>query len=133
VLFTVIVNRLVFHNPLPDKLMSTFFFLIAPPAVGFLAYSGLVGGLDAMGRILYYTALFLTLLLLVELPRFSRLELTLSWWAYSFPMAAITTATLEMYRHTGSALFLYGGMLLLALLVKTVAAVRRHGICVPEG
>lgn len=141
VLFTILVNRLIFHPPLAAKLMPTFFILIAPPAVGFLSYLSLVGELDAMARILYYSGLFLTLLLLVQAPRFSKLDFALSWWAYSFPLAAITVATERMYTETGLAFFKLLAFALLALLVtmigvlvaKTVKAVRHHGICVPAG
>ncbi|HMX16013.1 MAG TPA: SLAC1 anion channel family protein, partial [Rhodocyclaceae bacterium] len=70
VLMTVIVYRLVFHPPLPAKLLPTLFILIAPPAVGFLSYLKLAGGVDAFARVLYYFGLFLTLFLAVQAPRF---------------------------------------------------------------
>jgi len=41
VLFTVIMNRIIFHNPLPQKLLPTLFILIAPPAIGFISYTTL--------------------------------------------------------------------------------------------
>jgi hypothetical protein len=66
VLFAIIFYRVLFHNPLPGKLMPTFFILIAPPAVGFIACIKLTGDLDAFGRVLYYSGLFLTLLLLTQ-------------------------------------------------------------------
>ena len=138
VLFTIIVYRMIFHNPLPDKLLPTLFILIAPPAVGFIAYARLTGGIDAFAHVLYYGALFLTLLLFMQLPRFLRLSFYLSWWAYSFPLAAMTIATLIMGRHTGHAFF--GGLamlllgvltlIILALVVRTVLAIKRQQICV---
>ena len=45
VLLTLVMNRLIFHDPLPGKLMPTLTILIAPPAVGFLAWVNLNGGL----------------------------------------------------------------------------------------
>jgi tellurite resistance protein len=63
VLLAVVMYRLFFHAPLALRLTPTLFILLAPPSVGFVAWSGLVGGLDAFGRVLYYTALFLALLL----------------------------------------------------------------------
>jgi tellurite resistance protein len=141
ILLTIIIYRVLFHHPIPDRLMPTFFILIAPPAVGFLAYVKLVGGLDSFGRILYFTGLFLTLLLASQVRRFARLQFFLSWWAYSFPVAAITVATMLMYELSGVAFYRYLGLGLLAvlslavayLLVKTALAMRHHGICVPEG
>jgi tellurite resistance protein len=135
-----VVLRVIFHNPLPAKLVPTFFILIAPPAVGFLAYLKLGGGLDAFARVLYYTALFLTLLLFTQYRKFTRLQFFLSWWAYSFPLAAITVATLAMFEQTGDGRFQALGLGLLALLaavivlllVRTAIAMGRGEICVEE-
>jgi tellurite resistance protein len=140
VLFTIIFYRVLFHHPLPDKLMPTLFILIAPPAVGFISYIKLAGGLDNFAHVLYYSGLFLTLLLLTQVFRFSRLQFFLSWWAYSFPLAAITIATLVMFRihnHVGFAVI--GGVLLSILtlvvtylLYRTLKAVGSNKICLPE-
>ena len=140
VLFTIIFYRILFHHPLPEKLMPTFFILIAPPAVGFLSYVKLAGGLDNFAHVLYYSGLFLTLLLLTQTPRFSRLQFFLSWWAYSFPLAAITIATLLMYRLEKQVGFAVIGWVLLSLLTlvvtyllyRTLKAVAGHKICQPE-
>lgn len=140
VLLVIVFYRVIFHNPLPAKLVPTFFILIAPPAVGFLAYLKLGGGLDAFARVLYYTALFLTLLLFTQYRKFTRLQFFLSWWAYSFPLAAITVATLAMFEQTGDGRFQALGLGLLALLaavivlllVRTAIAMGRGEICVEE-
>ncbi len=139
-LFTIIFYRVLFHHPLPGKLMPTFFILIAPPAVGFISYVKLAGGLDNFARVLYYSGLFLTLLLLTQAPRFSRLQFFLSWWAYSFPLAAITIATLLMYRLHSTVSFAVIGWLLLSiltlvvtyLLYPTLKAIGDNKICLPE-
>jgi tellurite resistance protein len=140
VLFTIIFYRVLFHHPLPEKLMPTFFILIAPPAVGFISYVKLAGGLDNFAHVLYYSGLFLTLLLLTQAPRFSRLQFFLSWWAYSFPLAAITIATLLMYRIQKQVSFAVIGWILLSiltlvvvfLLYRTLKAVGNKEICRPE-
>lgn len=141
VLLAIIFYRVLFHQPLPDRLMPTLFILIAPPAVGFIAYFRLAHGLDNFGRVLYGASLFLTLLLLVQIHRFARLRFFLSWWAYSFPLAAMTIATLVMYEATGITGYRVLGVSLLGLttavvlllLARTAIAIRRRGICVPEG
>jgi tellurite resistance protein len=138
-LMTIIFYRVLFHHPIDQKLMPTLFILIAPPAVGFIAYIRLAGELDAFARILYYSGLFLTLLLLTQARRFLKLSFFLSWWAYSFPLAAISIASMLMYELTGAALYAWTGGGLLALLsavvllltVRTAMAVSRHRICVP--
>jgi tellurite resistance protein len=140
ILLVIVFNRVLFHDPLPAKLLPTMFILIAPPAVGFVAYIKLVGDLDSFARILYYIGLFFTLFLVVQAPRFARLPFFLSWWAYSFPMAAITVATFVMHEKTGIQGFEYLAFVLLAmltsiilmLLVKTTRAIMGKEICVPE-
>ena len=140
VLFTIIVYRMIFHNPLPDRLLPTLFILLAPPAAGFIAYLKLNGMVDHFARVLYYTAVFIALLLMLQLPRFTRLKFFLSWWAYSFPLAALTIATLFMFRATGAGGFRIASYFLLAVLCGMIAlllgftlrAVARGEICLPE-
>jgi tellurite resistance protein len=139
ILFTIIVYRMLFHHPLPERLMPTFFILIAPPAVGFIAYLQLAGGLDPFARVLYYSGLFLTLLLATQIGRFLRISFYLSWWAYSFPLAAIAIATLIMYEQAELSVFAALAWVLLTLatllavylLARTAQAVAAHSICVP--
>ncbi len=141
VLLTIIFYRVIFHGSLPERLMPTLFILIAPPAVGFLSYLKLNGGeVDTFAHVLYHGALFFTLLLFSQLRMFTRLKFFLSWWAYSFPLTAITVATLAMFEHTGVILFLrLAGILLgiatvviAGLLARTALAVARREICVEE-
>lgn len=124
VLLTVILYRLVFHDPLPDKLTPTLFILIAPPAVGCLAYFRLTGQFDLVAQGLYGLALFFTLLVLVRGRRFLQLPFFLSWWAFTFPLAAVTLATLLNYRLSGQVglLVLAYALLVLTTLVVTVVA-----------
>jgi tellurite resistance protein len=138
VLQTIVFNRFIFHHPLPAKLAPTFFILMAPPAVGFIAYVKLTGAVDTFARVLLYTALFTAMLLVALYRSFLRIKFFLSWWAYSFPMAAI--ATMLMYRMTGLPFFAGLSWLLLAaltaiiavLLVRTLKAISDREICVEE-
>lgn len=140
VLLAIVFYRIFFHTPLPARLLPTLFILIAPPAVGFIAYLRLTSSIDPFARIMYYSALFLTLLLLTQASRFIRLEFYLSWWAYSFPMAAITIATMVMYEKTSLAFFEVASYVLLAavsvlvafLIVRTARAIAAGEICVEE-
>jgi tellurite resistance protein len=140
VLFTIIIYRVLFHQSLDERMMPTFFILIAPPAVGFISYVRLTESLDPFARVLYFGGLFLTLLLLTQASRFSKLKFFLSWWAYSFPLAAITVATLLMTEMTGLPVYRVIGWGLLILLtvvvttlvVKTAKGVINHRICKPE-
>ncbi|MCL4798599.1 MAG: SLAC1 anion channel family protein [Burkholderiales bacterium] len=140
-LFTIVLYRLFFHAPLPVRLTPTLFILIAPPAVAFVAYHALTGAIDVFARVLYHTALFLTLLLASNAVRFLRARFFLSAWAYTFPLAAVTVATLIMAERTGAAGFAWIGAGLLAVLTlvvaalfaRTVLAIVRGEICVEEG
>ena len=140
VLLTIVLYRLFFHEALPARLAPTLFILLAPPSVGFIAYTLLTNSVDAFGRILYYTALFLALLLASNAVRFLRVPFFISAWAYSFPLAALTLATLVMYARLPNRVFALLGFGLLALLslvvaalaVRTLIAVWRHQLCVPE-
>ena len=140
ILMTIVFYRILFHDPIPAKLLPTLFILIAPPAVGFTAYMRLTGELDSFARVLYYSGLFLTLLLFTQVKHFSKLPFFLSWWAYSFPIAAITIATLVMYEYTYKIFFMWlgGGLLVLItllvglLLARTGLGLYNKEICVEE-
>lgn len=141
VLFAIVLNRILFHDPLPEKLLPTLFILIAPPAIGFVAYSKLSGPeLDGFARVLYAMGLFLTLLLLAQGRRFAKLPFFLSWWAYSFPLAAITSASFVMAERTGVAgyasiatvLYLLMTALFALLIGRTVQAAKAGKICAPD-
>ena len=140
ILLIIIFYRLMFHAPMDEKLLPTLFILIAPPAVGFIAYRGLVGEIDTFARVLYDAGLFMTLLLFTQLPRFLKLRFFLSWWAYSFPLAAISIASMLMFEHTGEVFYgwlsatLVSSLILLIglLLARTLKAVLSHRICIPE-
>jgi tellurite resistance protein len=140
VLQTIVFNRMIFHHPLPAKLAPTFFILMAPPAVGFIAYVRLTGSVDGFARVLLYTGLFTALLLLALFRKFIGIKFFLSWWAYSFPMAALTIATMLMYRMTGFAFFAAVAWTLLValtaiiavLVARTLKAIASREICVED-
>lgn len=140
VLKAIVMYRLFFHSPMPERLMPTLFILIAPPAIGFLSYTSLTSEVDAFARVLFYFALFMTLMMALMLPRLMRLSFALSWWAYTFPLSGMVLALFSMNSFTGIGLFSLLGAVLLALLTAlvthllylTIRAARAGKICVPE-
>lgn len=140
ILLVIFFNRIIFHHPLPEKLAPTLFILIAPPVIGFVAYTKLTGGISEFGMILYYIGLFFTFLLLSQIRMFSKLRFFLSWWAYSFPMAAITIASTLMYHSTqvegfkflAIAFFIILVALISVLLIRTGIAILNKEICIEE-
>lgn len=122
VLLTLVMNRLIFHDPLPGRLQPTLVILIAPPAVGFLAWIQLNGGaIDAFARILLNGAYLFTLVVAVQLPSILKLPFAMSFWALSFPVAAVTIASLVYGDATQSAFHLTLGLALLAALAVIIA------------
>lgn len=141
VLLTLVFNRLIFHDPLPGKLRPTLVILIAPPAVAFLAWMQLDGGvIDPAARILLNAGYFFALLVAFQVPALLRLPFALSFWALSFPLAAVTTASFRFADLAGSTPHRVIGHALLVLLVATIAAlilrtsraVMSREICQPE-
>jgi len=142
ILLTIFFNRILFHDPLVSHLLPTLFIMIAPPAVGFVSYVHLNGGvIDNFAHFLYFVGLFLTLLLLSQASRFLRLPFFLSWWAYSFPLAAITIASFLFYdkTHAPAYLWIAGALLtlvtVLVLIISTftMRAIFNKRVCVAEG
>lgn len=139
-LFTIFLYRIIFHQPIVEKRLPTFFILIAPPAVGFISYLRLTGEVDQFARILYFFSVFFFLLLLVQWRMFLRVKFYISWWAYSFPLAALTIATINMREHTTAPWMdaLAWGLIVLVsivvglLLVLTARVAFRHEICTCE-
>jgi len=141
VLLTLVMNRLIFHDPLPGRLLPTLAILIAPPAVGFLAWLALNGGqVDAGARVLLNLAYVFAAIVATQAPKFRTLPFALSWWALSFPVAALTIASLRFGALAASGFHTGLGIVLLAVLVGIVAALAlRTGraivarqICQPE-
>ena len=141
VLLTLVFNRLVFHEPLPGKLRPTLVILIAPPAVAFLAWLQLNGGVvDAAARLFFNAALFFAALVAIQVPALLRLPFALSFWALSFPLAALTTASFRYAAVTGSdshrilgvALLVLLALTIAGLLLRTARAAAAHEICLPE-
>ena len=140
ILSTIIINRIIFHHLLASKFMPTLFIFIAPPAVGTIAYVKLTGEFDLFASFLFNIGLFFTLLLIFMYKNFIKLEFFISWWAFTFPLTAMTIASILAYHETGSVFCYYAasGLLTLATLVvsfvayKTVYHMLKKEICVIE-
>ena len=100
ILFSIILNRIIFHKQFAAKFMPTLFILIAPPAIGFISYMKFTEGLDFFAHILYSLGLFFTILVFTMYKNYMNIKFFISWWAFTFPMAAITLATILMFQLT---------------------------------
>jgi len=141
VLFTIMLNRIIFHHPLAKKLIPTLFIFIAPPAVGFISYFRITNGsIDMVSMFLYFIALFILVLLLCMVRMFDTKEFFISWWAYTFPLAAVTIATLMLHMAFDNSVTYYASIILILLTtlvigfvtLKTLQACRAEKICISE-
>jgi len=140
ILFSIILNRIIFHKQFAPKFMPTLFILIAPPAIGFIAYISLTSKLDFFAHILYSLALFFTILVFVMYKNFIKIKFFISWWAFTFPMAAVTIATILMYQLTHedlyailSYIFMVITIIIVSIVAKeTVVHMLKKEICIME-
>lgn len=98
ILFTIFLNRVIFHDQLPQKFVPTLFILIAPTAVGFIAYYKITHQWDLFGEFLINLAYFFVFLLIFLFRSFKNLKFFISWWAFTFPIDAITIASVLAYQ-----------------------------------
>jgi len=101
VYLTIFINRIFFQPALPPPLTPTLFILLAPPGIGVVSYLKLVGEIDAFVYIVYGVAFYIGLLFVYQIKRFFTIPFFVSWWAYLFPSAAMTNATMHIYHETG--------------------------------
>ena len=140
ILFSIILNRIIFHNQFAPKFMPTLFILIAPPAIGFISYIKLSGNLDFFAQILFNLGLFFTILVFLMYKNFINIKFFISWWAFTFPMAAITLSTILMYELTSK--WFYGflayfltlvtTLIVLLVAIQTIKHMRKKEICIME-
>lgn len=138
VLFCIIFYKLIFHAALSAKFAPTYFILLAPPAIAFLDYTKLINGYDAFSYILLSLTLFFSLLIIFMLKSFLNLKFYLSWWAFTFPLAAITLAFLtasnldKFFLYIGITSFIALSLLITIVSYFTILAILKGEICVEE-
>ena len=140
VLLTLVMNRLIFHDPIVARLFPTMVILIAPPAVAFLAYVSMIGTVDGFARMLLNAGYIFAALVVAQVPKLAKLPFALSWWALSFPLAALAIASFRFSQLDGSRVHQTIGFFILIILVCVVAglvwrtgrAIAQDEICQPE-
>lgn len=115
VFFVLIFSRLVHHEPLDAGMRPSKMILVAPFAVGFIAYANLAHRIDMFAALLFYFGLFLFVIISIRLLR-KPAPFSQSWWAIGFPMAALSNAAL-MYSSAvaGPVLGMIAALLLILL------------------
>jgi tellurite resistance protein len=93
-LFTMIMSRMIHHEPLPGGMVPSLMIVMAPFEVGFLAYTNFTQHVDTFSGLLFYFGLFMFLTLAPKIFR-RGIPFATGWWAISFPMAALASASLK--------------------------------------
>jgi len=132
IMATIVFNRLIMHRLPPAMAAPTFWVLLGPIGVGTVSILGLadtshalgllnaVDGIKYLGLLLWgfgFWAFVFSLSLTIKYLKSGGIPFSLSWWAFLFPMAAYTLATLMVYDYSKINLILGYGILLSLLLV----------------
>ncbi|MBT2502851.1 transporter [Curtobacterium sp. ISL-83] len=89
VLLTVVFARLLLGPPLPAPLAPTMAVLVAPPAVGGLAWFALNGHrMDGLAEAFVGVTAFMVLVQGALVPTYRRLTFSLGFWSFTFPLSA---------------------------------------------
>jgi tellurite resistance protein len=140
VLFTIFLYRAIFHVQMPEKFIPTFFILLAPPAVGFIAYMRIAASWDTFSVFLLLMTYFFITLLVVMYKSFIQLKYFMSWWAFTFPLAASSIASAVAFQVTHYVFFkLMAWVILLSAIASilivawyTVKNMQKGEICIKE-
>ena len=97
VIFTILLARLALVAPLPGPLTPTLAILVAPPAVGGMAWLAMNGRhLDRVSVVLLGSTVFMMLIQLALVPTYRRLRFSLGFWSFTFPMAAVASQVIAI-------------------------------------
>ncbi len=121
VLFTLIVARVVFFSKLPEKLTPTLVIFLAPFGAGVGANAVLSEALNtsnSLGGALFSVGVFLLLALLPQIKVAKECcPFRVTWWAISFPLAAMASAAVRV---SGESLGIYCAVVFLMLVTLSI-------------
>ena len=97
VIFAVLLGRHLSAGELPKDVRPLLGLELAPPALALVAWQSLEGnGADPTSRALLGWSIFVALVLLRLLGRLREVPFSASYWAFAFPVAALSAATLRV-------------------------------------
>ena len=127
----IVLNRLIQHALPPAAMAPTFWITLGPIGVGAVSLMGLADAAKSLGILnsvdTYYllAAIFwgfgiwglgIAVVLTWRYHKQSGIPFSLSWWAFIFPLAAYTMASLKIAGYFSSSLILVYALLLTLLL-----------------
>lgn len=114
VVLALILARRIAHSPLPDRILASWFITIAPPAVIGVVLTQWQAPLPVV-LAFWGVALFFLLWVATIVRRIAGQPFNISFWAFSFPLAAFTVLTLRVAELSGSTALQTAGVLMLAI------------------
>ena len=127
----LLLGRL-FEAPLPPPLRPSLAILLAPSAVGALAIEALGGPLPAY-LALYGLAAFTFALLLMVLRHMLGAGFALSYWGFTFPLAAFTAATMKIAPAAiGHSMLALASMVIIGIALATLRLAWRGALLRPH-
>lgn len=140
-LLPIVLYRLIALDSMPPRLLPTLAIMIAPPAIGSVAWVSLGGTwTDPMARILLGVAVFQAMLLVAHATDLWRVPFGPSVWAYTFPLAALTIGLVSASEASPCRLCAWAAVIslvivslvVLAVTTRTVIGLFRWEICQAE-
>ena len=124
----LLLHRLIFcEDKLPRRLAPSLAIFVASPAVGCLSWLQLTGRVDAVYRFILFAALFFALLVLRLWQLAVRaLPISVAWWAYTFPSAALASALIRYCKQipgVSERLLAWAGLALTTIAVAGVGLI----------
>ena len=127
--FVVFFGFLVLGGALAKAARPTMLILISPPATFFIAYSELTGGqVDPFAYGMIYSSMFLLAVFLLNGRHVLYVPFSIASWSLTFPMAALTIATLLFFRTTDWAMAQWAAAGLLGLTTLFTVSVAMLGL-----
>ncbi len=135
--FILVFQRLMFQEGLAATLQPTLLLLSGPFALLYANYQQITGKQDLTADFFFYSSIFLLLLLGRKLIfTLVKVQFTITWWATSFPLAAITAAAFRFASHSslpGAHIVLFillgvSSLVFLMLCIQTLHYILTHFI-----
>lgn len=139
IVLALILARRIAHSALPDRILASWFITIAPPAVIGVVLSQWQAPLPVV-LALWGVGLFFLLWVASLVRRIAGQPFNISFWAFSFPLAAFTVLTLRVAELSQVGALQTVGVLMLAISsiailwlgFSTVRGLREGSLLAPE-
>jgi tellurite resistance protein len=135
---SVVLHRLLVHEPIEKRLLPSLGIQLAPPAVGCVAYLGIYAGdADRFALMLLGYGVLQALVLLRLAPLFRTQPFAASYWAFTFGATALALAAIRIAARTpleddraalstlAAILFVAANVLVAVISVRTVVLAAR--------